>query len=343
MVIADIASIAAGALLALWLLASAVRTVVMPRPERVWLTMAAFDGAHSVARWLAARTDDPGRRHRVLGSFAPVVLIALPLIWSAVLVAAFAAIYWGLDVGSVADAIELSGSSLTTLGFVGAPTFATRSVAIFQALLGLGIVALMIGFLPTIYGTFSRREIAVGRLTTRAGEPPDPVTFISRIVAIDRLEQVGERWEAWEDWFDELGETHTTFPALVYFRSARVDRSWLSAAEAALDTASILHATELAPRTGQADTMIRSGYLALRMIADFFEIEVDADAATLSVTRADFDAALSMLRERGVVAPIDADRAWERFCGWRINYDAAVCGLRVRIDDGPSHWSLRRS
>jgi len=103
----------------------------------------------------------------------------------------------------------------------------------------------MISFLPSIYGTFSRREIAVGRLTTRAGEPPNPVEFIVRLHAIGRLAHIGDRWEEWEDWFVELGETHTTFPALVFFCSARPERNWLSAAEAALDTAAI--AAILAP------------------------------------------------------------------------------------------------
>ncbi len=103
--------------------------------------------------------------------------------------------------------------------------------------MGLAIVALLISFLPTLYGAFSRREVAVGRLTTRAGEPPNPVEFITRLDAIGQLAHVGDRWEEWEDWFVELGETHTTFPALIYFRSAKPDRSWVSAAEASLDTA----------------------------------------------------------------------------------------------------------
>ena len=58
---------------------------------------------------------------------------------------------------------------MTTLGFVAAPTFETRLIAGIEAMFGVALVALMISFLPTIYGTFSRREIAVGRLTTRAG------------------------------------------------------------------------------------------------------------------------------------------------------------------------------
>ena len=342
-VVVEVLAVLGGALVAAWVVSSAVRTVVMPRPERVWLTMALFELARRSAGAVAARVKAPDRRHRVLGAFGPAVLISLPLVWSLGLIASFAAIYWGLDVGSFADAVELSGSSLTTLGFVSAPTFAARLVAVVEALFGLAIVALMISFLPTIYGAFSRREIAVGRLTTRAGEPPDPVRFISRLAAIDRLHVVGERWEAWEDWFDELGETHTTFPALIYFRSAKADRSWLAAAEAVLDTAALLRAAQLVPSTGQADTMIRSGYLALRAIADFFGIEPEPEphTAEMSVTRRDFDHVLAELTERGVAIEVDPAEAWLAFRGWRMNYDGAVCRLRERISDGPSHWSRR--
>ena len=334
-----------GAVAAVWIVTSAVRTVVFPRPERVWLTSTAFELARRLSHVVAGRAGSPERRHRVLGTFAPAVLISLPLLWSIGLMASFTAVYWGIDGGSVREAIELSGSSLTTLGFIAAPTFAMRLVAILEALLGLAIVALMISFLPTIYGTFSRREIAVGRLTTRAGEPPDPVTFISRVFAVGRLDHIDERWEDWEDWFDELGETHTTFPALIYFRSARPARSWLGAAEAALDTAALLLATDIAPMTGRADTMLRSGFLALRGIADHYGIEPEQnpdEMSALSVSQADFDRLLAELSDQGVAVGTEPDEAWEAYRGWRVNYDNSVCGLRTLIGDGASHWTRRQ-
>lgn len=340
---ADVAAVAAGGVGIAWILASATRTVVIPRPERVWLTTMAFELARRASRAVGRRLP-PRPRHYLLGAFAPAVLLSLPLLWATGLVAAFAAVYWGLSPMTVAEAVELSGSSLTTLGFVAAPSFTTRIVAIGEAFLGLGIVALLISFLPTLYGTFSRREIAVGRLTTRAGEPPDPVVFIARLQAIGMLERVGDRWEEWEDWFVELGETHTTFPALIYFRSPRAGRSWITAAEAALDTAALVLATEVVPRTGQADTLIRSGYLALRAVADFYRIEPERNPTELdrlSVTRPDFETLLDELEAAGLTIPVDRDTAWTAFAGWRVNYDRAVVGLRQRVWDVSSHWSTR--
>ena len=337
--IGSIVAVAAGVIGVAWILISVVRTVVIPRPERVWLTAAAFEGARRFTRLISRRLGRE-RRHQLLGAFAPTVLITLPLVWSLGLVASFSAVFWGLDVGSVADSVELSFSSLTTLGFVGAPDTTTRLVAGGEALMGLAIVALMISFLPTLYGTFSRREIAVGRLTTRAGAPPNPVEFIVRLDAIGQLEHVGNRWDEWEDWFVELGETHTTFPALIYFRSAHPDRSWLTAAEVALDTAALLNSIGVVDGTGRSDTLIRSGYLALRSVADFYRIEPEQSSfEQLSVTRAEFEAMLDDLADTGFAVTVDRSQAWTAFAGWRVNYDCAVCGLRDLVGDLPSHWS----
>lgn len=336
---ADISAVILGVVGVSWILATALRTVVIPRPERVWLTAAAFESSRRITRLISKRWSRE-RRHRLLGSFAPTVMILLPFVWSVGLTLSFAAIYWGLGAGSVAEAIELSGSSLTTLGFVGAPTFLTRTIAIIEALMGLGVVALMISFLPTLYGTFSRREVAVGRLTTRAGEPPSPVDFIHRLHTIGQLDHVGARWEDWEDWFVELGETHTSFPALIYFRSAHPDRSWLTAAEAALDTAALLTAIGREDGEGRADTMIRSGYLALRSLADFYRVPAEQpDFDQLSVTRRDFDTMVASLAAVGLDSRVGADEAWRTFAGWRINYDQSIAGLRELVWDLPSHWN----
>ncbi len=348
MSLAAVAAVAFGVLVLVWFLSSAVRTVVIPRPERVWLTRITFEAARRSVQMAVRHIASPGRRDRLLGTFGPAVLLILPILWSLGSMVGFAFVFWGMGHGSVIESIELSGSSLTTLGFVTADTAALRLVAVAEGLLGLGIVALMISFIPTIYGTFSRREVAVGRFTVRAGEPPSPAVFILRLSRIGRLDLVGERWEEWEDWFVELGETHTSFPALVYFRSARSSRSWLTVAEAALDTAAIIAATGVAPSTGQADTMLRSGYLSLRMIADFFDIEPEvqpggpgAPLIELSVSRRQFEATLDDLEAGGCTITADRDAAWTAFHGWRINYDRAIAGMAVLVGDVGSHWDSR--
>ncbi len=341
------AAVVLGVAILIWILAAAIRTVVIPRPERVWLTRITFEVARRSVQMIGRHIADPIRRDRLLGIFGPAALLALPVLWSLFSAIGYALIFWGMSFGSIVESLELSGSSLTTLGFVPADRTAIKVVAITEGLLGLGLVALMISFIPSLYATFSHREVAVGKFTVRAGEPPSPAEFIIRLHAIGGLASVGERWEEWEDWFVELGETHTSFPALVYFRSAKPTRSWLSAAEASLDTAAIIAAADLAPNDGQADTMIRAGYLALRTIADFFDIEPEFDPSaaedrtTLSVSRSQFEQLLDELEVAGCETALNREEIWLSYRGWRINYDRSVAGLAALIGDIGSHWDAR--
>lgn len=338
-------AIAAGILAALWLLISAARMLMFPRPEQVWITNIVFRLTQAGASWLSRHLVDAVQRHRVLGSFAPVALLLLPLVWSIGLIFAFSGIYWGMEGGSFLAALELSGSSLTTLGFVGAPSSLSRSVAIVQAVLGLAIVALVISFLPTFYGTFSRREAAVARLTIYAGRPSTPLELIVRAHRVDQLQTLNKRWDSWEQWFVELEETHTTFPTLVYFRSSVHNRSWLSAAETILDSAAMIIALQLTAQTGEARTMLRAGCFSLREIASYFDISSDADSMTvdgLDVSREKFESLVDELADHGVPIRVSRDRAWQSYAGWRREYDRAVAGLRAEIIDVPSHWELER-
>lgn len=337
----DAVAVVVGTMVVTWVLASAIRTVVIPRPERVTLGWGLFAAARLIARAVADRISNPARRERVLGTFPAVTLAAYPAVWSLGVVFGFALVFWGFDVEPFSSAMVLSASSLTTLGFATASGDGLRLVAAVEAFLGLGIVALMISFLPTIYGTFSQREIAAGRLTIRAGEPPLPADYILRSHRIDTMGQLEDRWFAWEEWFVELGETHTTFPQLIYFRSHRPGRTWIGAAEAALDTAALVTACRLTPSSGGAETMIRAGFLALGNIADFLRIERDIDPGPqtpVSVTRQQFDALVDELEAGGVELTCARDEAWQHYRGWRVNYDQAVAGLLDQVGYVESHW-----
>lgn len=124
-------------------------------------------------------------------------------------------------------------------------------------------------------------------------------------------------------------------------RSSNPERNWLAAAETALDTAALVDATRVTPQTGQADTMIRAGYLALRSIADFYRIEQEVPADkhdTLSVSRPKFDELLDDLERRGIELERDRDLIWRDYAGWRMNYDNAISGLSDLVGFVPSHW-----
>ena len=81
----------------------------------------------------------------------------------------------------------------------------------------------------------------------------------------------------------------------------------------------------------QAALCIRSGFLALRSIADFFQIEYNPDPHypddDISVSREEFDLACDLLAESGVPIRNNRDEAWMDFAGWRVNYDETLTAL----------------
>src|SRR5438067_1835020 len=83
-----------------------------------------------------------------------------------------------------------------------------------EAGVGIGLLALLITYLPSIYASFSRRENAVALLETRAGAPPWGPTMIIRYQRIGWRGGFAPVWRDWEVWFADIEESHTSMPAL---------------------------------------------------------------------------------------------------------------------------------
>jgi hypothetical protein len=215
-----------------------------------------------------------------------------------------------------------------------------------EAALGLGLVALLISYLPTIYQSFSRREAAVTLLEVRAGSPPSAIELILRYHRIQGMERAGILWPAWEAWFGELEETHTSLGVLAFFRSPNPARSWVTAAGAILDAAALFASTLDVPRDAQQDLCVRAGYIALRSIADFYLIPFNAHPQpgdSISITRAEYDAACERLIAGGVALKSDRDQTWRDFAGWRVNYDEALLALANLTMAPIAPWSSDRA
>ena len=214
-----------------------------------------------------------------------------------------------------------------------------------EAALGLILVALLIAYLPTIYSAFSRREAAVAMLEVRAGTPPSCVEMIERYHRIHGLDRLNEVWRNWEIWFSDIEESHTSLAALALFRSPEPDRSWVTASGAVLDTASLVNAALDIQHDPQADLCIRSGFLALCRIADFFGIAYDMNPRSsdpISIQRAEFEAVLDELASKGIPLKADRDQAWRDFQGWRVNYDTVLLTLADLTMAPYAPWSSDR-
>ena len=339
----EIVVFAFGAALAAMTVMSAVRTVAVPRAEQVLLSRVLFRLSGMVFEGVARISRSPKRQEAVRARFAPMTMLALPFVWAAGEITAFSLMFWALDVRPFRDALVLSGSSFTTLGFRSTDDTLELLLAIGEALLGLGLIALLLSFMPALYGSFSRREALVSRLEVRAGEPPSSEELILRAHRIDWLESLADTWGHWEQWFIEVEEAHTTYPALNFFRSPVPSRSWITAAGTVLDSAALFESTVDVPASPEAALCIRSGYVALGRIATFFGLEHDPDPSPtdpIAVPRAEWEAMCDRLAAAGVPVVKDRDQAWRDFAGWRVNYDAALIGLCAFVRAPPSMWSL---
>jgi hypothetical protein len=324
---------------------SAVRTVVIPRGVPARIGRFVFLNMRRVFR-LRAR---PGRsyedRDRVMALYAPVSLLVLLLVWEAAVFFGYMLIFWALG-QSLADAFVLSGSSVLTLGFAAPPSLPNAAVAYTEAAVGLILLALLITYLPSIYGVFSRRENLVAGMEVRAGSPPSAAEILQRSWRVDGFAKLSILWRRGEQWFLELRETHTSFPAVVFFRSPQPEHSWVTAAGAILDCASLRLAVIDRPFDADAAYCIRAGYLALRSIAQFFGIPFDQDPRPddpISITRDEFEEVCQSLAQQGLPLKEDQDKAWKDWCGWRVNYDRVLIALAGLTMAPYAPWSSDRS
>jgi hypothetical protein len=163
---------------------------------------------------------------------------------------------------------------------------------------------------------------------------------------LKRLHLLGSLWTSWEAWFVDIEESHTSLASLSFFRSPQPHRSWVTAAGAVLDGASLVLAAVDIEHDSQADLCIRAGYLSLRYIASFFRIAYNPEPSPgdpISITREEFEAAYDELAQAGVPLKADREQAWHDFAGWRVNYDTVLIALAELTMAPYARWSSDRT
>jgi hypothetical protein len=335
-----------GVLVVVIVVDAAVRTFVLPRGVTVTLTRIVSRGSRVLFDVVVRRANTYRQRDRIMALYAPFTLVLSPVVSLAGIFGAFVLLHWSVEAVSWGEAVRLSGSALFTLGFDTPRRLGPLFLSFFEAAVGLGLLAMLISYLPTIYGSFSRREIAVSQLAVRAGTPPSAVEMIIRAHRTGFTDRLDPLWQTWELWFVEIEETHTSIGILSFFRSPHPNRSWVTASGAVLDAASLRLAVLDTPWTPDAATCIRAGYLALREISDLFGIPYDPDPAPddpISVTKSEFIEVYERFVEAGVPVKLDREQAWRDFAGWRVNYDTVLLTLAGLVMAPYAPWSSDRS
>jgi hypothetical protein len=291
---------------------------------------------------VTAGINDLHRREKILATGAPVYLFVLLVCWIACLYVSYALLLLPFTQDSIVRSLRLSGSSLFTLGFATPAGAVPYGIVFAAAISGLGVIALMIGYLPTLYAAFNRRETLVTMLEALSGKPPWGPEVLARQQLIGNTSYLPRLYERWTEWAADISESHTTYQPLIYFRSRFPEQPWPLALMAVLD-AGALHLA-LNPESAPAEIrpLLRVGYIATRSIARTLKISVNDDPHPddpLVLTKTDFDEAVRHLADAGWTFERGPDEAWPHFRGWRVNYETAVHGIAAQLDLPPALWS----
>jgi len=241
-----------GVIFIIGILQDSFETVILPRrvSQRFRLSRMFYTSTWMMWSSLARKMRPGNRREFYLSYFGPLSLIFLLVIWAVILVFAFALIQWGT--GATLSAPEkdvtfgtylyLSGTTFITLGIgdVTPLTGMTRFLVTGEAALGFGFLALVIGYVPVIYQSFSRREAEISLLDARAGSPSSATELLRRHYRDQHIEELIQYLQNWERWSAELLESHLSYPVLTYYRSQHERQSWLAALTTILDVCALL-------------------------------------------------------------------------------------------------------
>jgi hypothetical protein len=336
-----------GAAVVLMTASSVVTTLVVPRRSRDPLSRWFDRGTDRVYRLRTRGVREYAvRDHRLASQAATTILVQLGG-WLMLFFLGFALLLWPVDPRGFGHACAQAGSSLFTLGYAGPSGSTLTAIDYLAAAVGLIVVALQIGYLPTLYGAFNRRETEVTLLSSRAGTPAWGPEVLARTRFGFGQDDEGVVMDAfylqWERWAADLAESHTNYPILTRFRSPYPLSSWLVGLLAVLDSAALWLA--LSPGRApvvEARLCLRMGFVALRAIAETVGLPAEHDPdpdSDLQLTYEEYLTGIDRLVTAGFVLERTPEQGWPDFRGWRVNYEAVAYALAWRTDAVPSPWT----
>jgi hypothetical protein len=238
-------------------LLDAFETVVLPRrvTRRFKLTNWFYRRTWIPWRSLATHIQTTARQQSFLGYFGPLSLILLLGFWASGLIFGFALLQFGtggheqlgkepLTFGRI---LYHSGETFFTLGYgdIVPTSGVARALSVIEAGIGFAFLGVVIGYIPVVYASFSRREIQISMLDARAGSPPTAAELLARLAGRSETAGMDQRvldevLRDWERWSAELLESQISYPVLSFFRSQHSNQSWLGALSVMLDVTSLI-------------------------------------------------------------------------------------------------------
>jgi hypothetical protein len=277
----------------------------------------------------------------LLGFYGPLALIATLAVWSIGLIVGFALLQWangshvGHNSGFGNDLYFSAGGFLSAASDLAPRDTIAKLLLLGEAAGGLGIVFIIIGYLPALNQAFSRREIAVSQLDPRAGSPPTAGALLLHAANRGGWAELNDYLQRWEEWAAELMETHLSYPILMYFRSQHVNQNWLAALTTILDTSAFAIAAAPGDEARAADTTFALGRHALADLSYTIRAgprHTDGDRLPTE----ELERLVAMLDEAGL--PIEDSAFEERLRRLRHKYEPYAVALAGFLELSLPRW-----
>lgn len=320
---------------------SVFSALVVPRATSSRAQLALAGALSGTARRLAPKLPTYELRDRVLSYVGPAAMVAMFVVWLCLLVLGFSLIVWwdaGVDFPT---SLGIAGSSVFTLGILTARDAGARTLEILASGTGLLVVALEIAYLPALYNAFSTRETEVTLLAARSGTPAWGPEILARHNFLDTMGELTPLYARWERWAAEVSESHSNYPALIFFRSPVSSRSWLLGLVAMMDSAALYHAVSPEQTPREARLCLSMGINCLRSMARALHIPFDPDplpSADVRLGRPEFEDGYRRLESTGFPLERDLEESFRHFKGWRVGYEPIVDELTRIVVPPPAPW-----
>jgi hypothetical protein len=245
-------AVIAGLAFLIAVLLDAFESIVLPRRVQRHFRISAWFYRYTWVPWrrVISHIHSASRRENFLGYFGPLSLLLLLMLWAVGLIFGFALLQYGtgehvqlsnepINFGRL---VYHSGETFFTLGYgdIVPVSPLSRALAVIEAGMGFGFLGTVIGYLPTIYSSFSRREVQISILDGHAGSPPTATELLIRLGNPSKQKLLDQVLHEWERSAGDVLESHISYPPLVFFRSQHVNQSWIGALTAILDATSLV-------------------------------------------------------------------------------------------------------
>lgn len=346
------------AVVAIALLASvlqdAFEVMLLPRRihRRVRATRFYFRLTWAAWRNLAQRIPAGPARERFLSVYGALSMVVLFTLWASLLIVAFGMLEWVLQTdrtSPLSEQIYMSGVTFFCLGYgdVVPHSGAARVLAVVEAGTGIGLLAVVIGYLPLLYQLFSRREAHVIQLDARAGSPPTATAMLRRHAEDGGLDKLDELLREWEIWASELLESHLSYPMLVYYRSQHDNQSWLAALTAIMDTCALILVGLEDARPLQARMTFGMTRQVMVEMARILDVTPSRYAGGDRLPDEEYQRIIAVLAAAGLQWGDDPANQ-DLLAGLRATYEPLLDGLAsilllsvpgwIAADDAADHW-----